>query len=218
LRLIRSLNSAETLIFRCILLLRVLAPACAKIFGEYTMKDKIIRTPEVSKIIGLAIPTIQAKANPNSSSYDPGFPKAIRVGKRALGFNESEVKAWLDAQRVTGGVSDGNYTLTETWVRTLPIIGVLLVGRCRYQPIFSDCDLETPFRDYFFTDWLGMPPKPECEIELETTGGFITIPESLDHCIRTYCPMSGDRFYFHQLFMDKYKPCQLTKEATTCVK
>ena len=39
--------------------------------------------------------------DPRSPYYDPDFPKPIRLGKRAVGWRESEVIAWLESRERT---------------------------------------------------------------------------------------------------------------------
>lgn len=55
------------------------------------MQDKILRRPQVQSLIGLSCSTIYAKlADP-----DDEFPRPVKLGKRAVGWRESEVLAWL---------------------------------------------------------------------------------------------------------------------------
>ena len=61
------------------------------------MIDRFIRTHELPQIIGL---------NRRAISYlraDGDFPVARRIGKKALGFLESEVAAWMKSRPVVGG-------------------------------------------------------------------------------------------------------------------
>jgi prophage regulatory protein len=50
---------------------------------------KILRRPEVETRTGLSRSTIYAKINANE------FPKGIRLGRRAVGWLESDVASWI---------------------------------------------------------------------------------------------------------------------------
>lgn len=56
------------------------------------MQDIIHRRPSVEKIVGLSCSTIYDMMAENK------FPKPIRIGKRAVGWRESQINEWL-AQR-----------------------------------------------------------------------------------------------------------------------
>lgn len=59
---------------------------------------KILKVSQVAEQVGLKRASVYARTNPNSPSYDPSFPKPIKLGAgaRASGFVASEVEAWLD--------------------------------------------------------------------------------------------------------------------------
>jgi prophage regulatory protein len=72
----------------------------------------ILRRKQVEARTGLSRSTIYAKLrrNPNSpGSYDPTFPAPISLGGKAVGWIESEIDTWLNAQiaksRNAGGVA-----------------------------------------------------------------------------------------------------------------
>jgi prophage regulatory protein len=56
------------------------------------MTDRIIRRPEVERLTGLSTSTI----------YDwisqKAFPAPVRLGARMVGWRESEIETWIDAQ------------------------------------------------------------------------------------------------------------------------
>ncbi len=56
---------------------------------------KIIRLPEVLDMTGKSKSSQYAMLNPNSSTYDPSFPKSISIGLRSKGWLEQEVIDWL---------------------------------------------------------------------------------------------------------------------------
>lgn len=54
------------------------------------MNNKILRLPEVMKIIGLRRSTIYRKISEGS------FPRPIPLGERAVGWIESDIQEWID--------------------------------------------------------------------------------------------------------------------------
>ncbi|NVO55010.1 AlpA family transcriptional regulator [Rhodobacteraceae bacterium B1Z28] len=56
------------------------------------MHDKIYRRPDVETLVGLSRSTIYAMI------ADGTFPKPIKLGKRAVGWRQSEVLSWLDSR------------------------------------------------------------------------------------------------------------------------
>lgn len=61
------------------------------------MQDKIYRRPDVESLVGLSRSTIYAMI------ADGTFPKPIKLGKRAVGWRQSDVLTWLEG-RVSGTV------------------------------------------------------------------------------------------------------------------
>ena len=63
---------------------------------------RILRRNELEDRTGLSRSSIYARINPESPSYDPTFPKPIKLGRGMrnppVGWVESEVDAWLAAQ------------------------------------------------------------------------------------------------------------------------
>ncbi|MFN3071890.1 AlpA family transcriptional regulator [Serratia sp. J2] len=56
---------------------------------------KILRLPAVVNKTGLARSTIYDWINPKSPRYDPSFPKQRSLGKKSVGWLESELDEWL---------------------------------------------------------------------------------------------------------------------------
>lgn len=56
------------------------------------MAQRILRRPEVENRTGLSRSTIYAMM------ADGTFPKPIRLGKRAVGWRDSDIAAWLDSR------------------------------------------------------------------------------------------------------------------------
>ena len=54
------------------------------------MKNKIIRRPQVEKATGLSRTTIY------QMMAEDRFPKPVRLGKRAVGWRESDLSDWLE--------------------------------------------------------------------------------------------------------------------------
>lgn len=60
------------------------------------MSHRILRRPDVEQLTGLSRSTIYAMM------ANGAFPKPVRLGKRAVGWREADVTAWLaglDAER-----------------------------------------------------------------------------------------------------------------------
>ena len=58
------------------------------------MADKILRRPAVEEMVGLSTSTIYAMMAENP----PSFPKPINLAKRAVGWTESSINAWLKSK------------------------------------------------------------------------------------------------------------------------
>ncbi len=56
------------------------------------MHDKIYRRPDVESLVGLSRSTIYAMI------ADGTFPKPIKLGKRAVGWRQSDVLTWLESR------------------------------------------------------------------------------------------------------------------------
>ncbi|MCZ0814001.1 AlpA family phage regulatory protein [Roseovarius sp. EGI FJ00037] len=65
------------------------------------MANPILRRPNVECATGLSRSSIYAKLDPSSPYYDASFPKPIKLGKRAVGWREADISAWLES-RTTG--------------------------------------------------------------------------------------------------------------------
>jgi prophage regulatory protein len=62
------------------------------------MTVKILRRPEVEKIVGLSRSTLYAMMAENT------FPKPIKLGKRAIGWSDNVIAGWID-ERTSGDKS-----------------------------------------------------------------------------------------------------------------
>ena len=59
------------------------------------MRAVIFRRPDVERITGLSRSTLYAMI------AEGDFPKPVRLGKRAVGWREADISAWLES-RTTG--------------------------------------------------------------------------------------------------------------------
>jgi prophage regulatory protein len=57
----------------------------------------ILRKRTLCQRIGLSPAHVYAMLNPNSPSYDPSFPRQIRLGAAAVGWLEHEIQTWLES-------------------------------------------------------------------------------------------------------------------------
>lgn len=63
-------------------------------------KTSILRRRDLELRLRLSRSTLYEKINPKSPRYDPTFPKPFRLGSgaAAVGWLESEIEAWVNAQ------------------------------------------------------------------------------------------------------------------------
>lgn len=61
--------------------------------------DRIWRPGPLAEKLGVSRMTLN-----RWYQQDPTFPRKIQLGRRAVGFRESEIEAWLDS-RQTGGAT-----------------------------------------------------------------------------------------------------------------
>lgn len=58
-------------------------------------KLRVIRLPEVIVRTGVSRGTVYNKMNRYHPSYDPKFPRSIRLGMKSVGWIESEINFWI---------------------------------------------------------------------------------------------------------------------------
>jgi len=56
---------------------------------------RIHRPAALCDQLGIAVSTLYDWTSPNSPRFDPTFPKKIKLGPRAIGFDPTEVETWL---------------------------------------------------------------------------------------------------------------------------
>ena len=61
-------------------------------------QTRFIRRREVQGRTGLSKTFIYEMLDRESPSYDPAFPKQVRIGARAVGWVEAEIAAWIEAR------------------------------------------------------------------------------------------------------------------------
>ena len=59
---------------------------------------RILRASEAIDRTGLGRTSFYNRMNPSHPDFDPRFPKRVSIGRRAVGFRESEVDEWIDRQ------------------------------------------------------------------------------------------------------------------------
>lgn len=82
-------------------------------------KPRVVRLPEALRMTGLSRSTFLDRQNPHSRYHDPDFAQKISLGRRSVGWVESELIAWLDSRRQVGQKS-----LQSTRVDTLVNYGI----------------------------------------------------------------------------------------------
>lgn len=59
---------------------------------------RILKIDDVLEMTSLSRATHFAKLNAKSKSYDPDYPKPLKLGPRSVGYVEQEVINWLQAK------------------------------------------------------------------------------------------------------------------------
>ena len=57
---------------------------------------EIYRLPEVTEFTGVSRSVIYEKLNTKSKSYDPSFPRPIKLSSNAVGWFKHELIQWLE--------------------------------------------------------------------------------------------------------------------------
>ena len=82
--------------------------------GESAGKGRVLRLPEVRKLIGLGRTSIYERMKQSSEYYDPTFPEPIKVGERAVGWYEKDVLRWVAARPKRAAKSSAKSRKSET--------------------------------------------------------------------------------------------------------
>lgn len=61
---------------------------------------RILRMPELTRILGISRSSIYEKLNPKSRYYDAEFPKPVRLGAGSVGWRSTAVNAWIASRNV----------------------------------------------------------------------------------------------------------------------
>jgi prophage regulatory protein len=56
---------------------------------------RVLRLKEVCERCGISRSSVYVKLNTEHAGHDPSFPRPISLGRRSIGFVESEINAWL---------------------------------------------------------------------------------------------------------------------------
>lgn len=62
---------------------------------------QILRLHALMDLLGLSKSTIYDRMNPRSPRYDPTFPRCLKLGRSAVGWQAAEVLDWIRAQAAT---------------------------------------------------------------------------------------------------------------------
>lgn len=62
------------------------------------MAIALMRIAQLLAATGLSRSSVYAKNNPNSSQFDPTFPKPVPLGARAVAWPSNEVEAWIQSR------------------------------------------------------------------------------------------------------------------------
>ena len=57
-----------------------------------------VLTDEAAEILLCSVKTIYARHDPRSRSFDPTFPKPIKIGPRRLAYRRQELIDWMSSQ------------------------------------------------------------------------------------------------------------------------
>jgi len=58
------------------------------------MDSRVLRRPEVELLVGLSRSTLYAMM------AEGRFPKPVRLGRRAVGWREADLRRWLESREV----------------------------------------------------------------------------------------------------------------------
>jgi prophage regulatory protein len=61
----------------------------------------IIRMNQLADFLNESRTTTYNRMNPKSKSFDPTFPKRIRLGARSAGILKSDLDAWIAARKAS---------------------------------------------------------------------------------------------------------------------
>jgi prophage regulatory protein len=66
------------------------------------MQNLIVRPAQIKAVTGISRTSAYGKLDPKSPSYDPAFPRPLKLGSKAVGWRLDELQAWLES-RSRGG-------------------------------------------------------------------------------------------------------------------
>ena len=65
--------------------------------SPYT-SNHLLRMKDLEQKIGLKRGAIYEKMNSSSTRYDPSFPSAIKIGKRAVAWHSAAIDLWINSR------------------------------------------------------------------------------------------------------------------------
>lgn len=69
----------------------------------------VIRLPKLTQLLSVSRSTVYLRINPRSKYYDPRFPKALRLGSKAVGWLLADVHDYIDHLHKCGTESTEGY-------------------------------------------------------------------------------------------------------------
>lgn len=58
----------------------------------------ILRIAALSGVLGRSRSAIYAMLDPSNPSYDPSFPRPIRLSSRTIGWRQAEILEWIESR------------------------------------------------------------------------------------------------------------------------
>lgn len=56
---------------------------------------RVLRMADVCSRLRLSKSTVRRYYDPSTPSYDPTFPRPVKLGKRAIGWHEEAIHRWV---------------------------------------------------------------------------------------------------------------------------
>ena len=56
----------------------------------------VVRLPQLTQMMSLSRSSVYLRINEKSDYFDPDFPKPVRLGKKAMGWLQSDINKYLE--------------------------------------------------------------------------------------------------------------------------
>ncbi len=73
---------------------------------ELPAELRVFRLSQIVAMVGKSRSSIYAMMNKKSASFDPMFPRPMRLGRRSVGWAMKDIQAWLETRPHTGDNKD----------------------------------------------------------------------------------------------------------------